>query len=67
MQDKWHNVLHGKVLRSVSLNWIQEELYSQQSHTNFIQFVVNKKTGQEIILSKLCFVTKIGVLTSKVA
>ncbi len=28
MKDWWHNVLHGKVLRSVLLNWIQEELFS---------------------------------------
>ncbi len=28
MQDLWHNVLHGKVLRIVLLNWILEELFS---------------------------------------
>ncbi len=31
MQDKWHNVLHGKVRRSVLLNWVQEELFSNIS------------------------------------
>ncbi len=39
----------------------------QQSHTNSIQFVINKESGQETILSKLCFVPKVGVLTSKFA
>ncbi len=28
MQDLWHNVLNAKVLRSMLLNWIQEELFS---------------------------------------
>ncbi len=28
MQDQWHNVLHGKVLRSMLQNGIQEELFS---------------------------------------
>ncbi len=39
----------------------------QQSHTKSIQFVINKESGQETILSKLCFVSKAGVLTSKFA
>ncbi len=36
----------------------------QQSHTNSIQFVINKESGKETILNKLCFVSKAGVLTS---
>ncbi len=28
MPDLWHNVLHAKVLRSMLLNFIQEELFS---------------------------------------
>ncbi len=39
----------------------------QQSHTNSIQFDINKEIGQEAILNKLCFVSKAGVLTSKFA
>ncbi len=39
----------------------------QQSHTNSIQFVINKECDQETMLSKLCFVSMAGVLTSKFA
>ncbi len=69
MQDWWHNVLHSKVLRSMLLNWIQEELFSNNPTQifNSIQFVINKESGQETILSELCFVSKAGVLNSKFA
>ncbi len=39
----------------------------QQSHTNGIQFVINKESGQETILNRPCFVSKAGVLTRKFA
>ncbi len=39
----------------------------KQTHANSIQFVINKESAQETILSKLCFESKIGVLTSEFA
>ncbi len=36
----------------------------QRSNTKSIQFVINKESGQETMLSKLCFVSMAGVLTS---
>ncbi len=38
-----------------------------KSHTNSIQFFINKESDKETMLSKLCFMSKAGVLTSKFA
>ncbi len=60
-----------RLARQSAQNYVTEldtrRVIFQKSHTNSIQFVINKESGQETILNKLCFVSKAGVLTSKFA
>ncbi len=68
----WNARLVAYRLARLSAQKHVSELYTkrvifQQYHTNSIQFVINKESGQETIFNKPCFVSKAGVLTSQFA